>query len=504
MLDGSGGNMAAALVQMACLYRGRVAVRIPGLFPGLAPGLVPGLAPGLAPVHFRTFSLKKEPELEDNPFYNNYQEKIRRLRSSKPEEFKTLEENRLHKKKEPLGYSTQGEFIKKMEEELEKRDQLAAGGGAAGGFTKDKTLGSILNLDLTQDMTGEDISELWKKFYSTKDTISAVISAETFELLFSRAQSCPTFLFAVPHEEGYEFFLGQWSGQQLHFTSLINAQRLGDHAPSQLILYHYTEVQASKGVVLMTAERDPTFITVHQAQCLANQVQLFYGKQETFRLWCSSLQIAIECQVQKQCMELRATGPAPGRPLLVVTLYYDSLCPGCRVFLTQQLYPTWTLLKDIMTITLVPYTRELQSATSPFSCQHGGAECNTNMMEACILHLAGDASTHIINCMESSGNALHAARPCVEQYWPAGSWAGVEGCVGGGRGLQLIRGHARRTLELDPAHTHLPWITFDGEHSEEMQDKALSSLFHLVCDLYKGGKPPVCTGALVKLDRSLC
>ncbi|CAL8252024.1 unnamed protein product [Merluccius merluccius] len=251
MPDGSEGNMAAALVQIACLYRGRLAVRATGIRP---------LIPGLVPAHFRSFSLRKEPELEENPFYHKYQEKIRGLRSAKPEEFKTRVEQRHESKKEPLGQASQGEFVRRMEEELEKRDQLAASGGEAGRFTKDKTLGSILNLDQIQDKTGEDIAELWMRFYSTKDTISAVISTETFGLMFSRAQSCPTFLFAVPQQEGYEFFLGQWSGNQLHFTSLINAQTLGDHAPSQLILYHYTELQDSKGLILMTAEMDPKFI----------------------------------------------------------------------------------------------------------------------------------------------------------------------------------------------------------------------------------------------------
>lgn len=32
------------------------------------------------------------------------------------------------------------------------------------------------------------------------------------------------FLYALPRKEGYEFFVGQWSGTELHFTSLINVQ----------------------------------------------------------------------------------------------------------------------------------------------------------------------------------------------------------------------------------------------------------------------------------------
>ncbi|KAG7220026.1 hypothetical protein INR49_000675 [Caranx melampygus] len=237
MCDGSDGNMAAAMVQMSCLYRGMLAVRATGIRP---------LIPGLVSAQFRAFSVRKEPELEENPFYSKYQDKIQKLR----------------------------------------REKMAASDGASGGFTKNKTLGSILNMDMIQDKTGEEVAELWMKYYSTKDTISAVIPTQIYETIISRSESCPMFLYALPQREGYEFFVGQWSGHELHFTSLINVQTMGENAPSQLILYHYPELRQEKGIVLMTAEMDPKFITVHQAQCLANQVQLFYGtqRQETYRL----------------------------------------------------------------------------------------------------------------------------------------------------------------------------------------------------------------------------
>lgn len=244
------------------------------------------LIPGLVPAHFRAFSVRKEPELEENPFYNKYQDKIRKLRSAKPQEYKARLEKRHDAKSEVLGHSKQAEFVRLMEQELEKRDKMAAGDGASGGFTKNKTLASIFNMEMIKDKTGEEIAELWMKYYSTKDTVSAVIPAQIYEMIFSRSKSCPTFLYALPQKEGYEFFLGQWSGHELHFTSLINVQTMGENAPSQLILYHYPDLKEEKGIVLMTAEMDPKFITVHQAQCLANQVQLFYGtqRQETYRL----------------------------------------------------------------------------------------------------------------------------------------------------------------------------------------------------------------------------
>ena len=35
----------------------------------------------------------------------------------------------------------------------------------------------------------------------------------------------------------------------------------------------------------------------------------------------------------------------PG-PKVRVELYYESLCPGCRNFLTTGLYPAWDKLRD--------------------------------------------------------------------------------------------------------------------------------------------------------------
>uniref|UniRef100_A0A3Q2UZK6 ATP synthase mitochondrial F1 complex assembly factor 1 n=1 Tax=Haplochromis burtoni TaxID=8153 RepID=A0A3Q2UZK6_HAPBU len=283
--------MAAAMVQMSCLYRGMLAVRATG---------IRTLIPGLVPVQFRAFSVRKEPELEENPYYSKYQDKIQKLRSAKPQEYKTRLEKRHEANKEVLGHSKQAEFVRFMEQELEKRDKMAAGDATSGGFTKNKTLGSILNLEMIKDKTGEEIAELWMKYYSTKDTVSAIIP----------------FLYALPQKEGYEFFVGQWSRHELHFTSLINVQTLGENAPSQLILYHYPDLKEEKGIVLMTAEMDPKFITVQQAQCLANQVQLFYGTQrrETYRLVEMFNHHPAEFKHMSVIAELEQSGLGPANP----------------------------------------------------------------------------------------------------------------------------------------------------------------------------------------------
>ncbi|NWH19522.1 ATPF1 factor, partial [Grus americana] len=214
-------------------------------------------------------------------------ESLFRFRSS-PDVFESRMEKRNEVKKQPVGYSSQGEFIRCMEEKA-RPIFFAEGLGtktSKGGFTKDKTLDSILDVEMVKEKSAEEIKEIWNQYFSAKHTVYAVIPAEKFDLIWKRAQKCPSFLYALPRKEGYEFFVGQWSGTELHFTSLINIQTQGETAPSQLVLYHYPELQKEKGIVLMTAEMDSKFLVVHEAQCLANQVQLFYAtdRSETYEL----------------------------------------------------------------------------------------------------------------------------------------------------------------------------------------------------------------------------
>ncbi|XP_035107278.3 ATP synthase mitochondrial F1 complex assembly factor 1 isoform X1 [Callithrix jacchus] len=292
------GGAGPAVLQVAGLYRGLCAVRSRALGLGL-----------VSPAQLRVFSVRRgsgrpeggadgsgvgaEAELQANPFYDRYRDKIQQLRRSDPAAFESRLEKRSEFLKQPVGHSRQGDFIKCVEQ---KTDALGKQ-SVSRGFTKDKTLSSIFNIEMVKEKTAEEIKQkdafaspstviIWQQYFAAKDTVYAVIPEEKFDLIWNRAQSCPTFLCALPRREGYEFFVGQWTGTELHFTALINIQTRGEAAASQLILYHYPELKEEKGIVLMTAEMDSTFLNVAEAQCIANQVQLFYAtdRKETYGL----------------------------------------------------------------------------------------------------------------------------------------------------------------------------------------------------------------------------
>ncbi|XP_033820673.1 gamma-interferon-inducible lysosomal thiol reductase [Periophthalmus magnuspinnatus] len=221
--------------------------------------------------------------------------------------------------------------------------------------------------------------------------------------------------------------------------------------------------------------------------------------------WCRSLEIAIQCKVLKQCMELRAVAPPPNAAPVSVSVFYQSLCPAWRHFLSQQLFPTWTMLRDILSVHLVPYSASKDVPSESFvPCQRQEPECSVNMIEACVVELTGASGLEIISCMESSADVVSAARACLHLYAPALSWASVQSCVNGSRGPLLVNRSGAAARALSPAPSHLPWVTFNGVYTDEQQDRAMSSLFTLVCQLYQGIKPPVCTGVPVHLDRGYC
>lgn len=57
-----------------------------------------------------------------------------------------------------------------------------------------------------------------------------------------------------------------------------------ENAPECLTLTHYTEFKDSKGIVLMRGEYDKNVINASEAQCLANQLQLYYRTNDPSKL----------------------------------------------------------------------------------------------------------------------------------------------------------------------------------------------------------------------------
>ncbi|UJR08894.1 hypothetical protein I4U23_013148 [Adineta vaga] len=211
--------------------------------------------------------------------------------------------------------------------------------------------------------------------------------------------------------------------------------------------------------------------------------------------WCESKEIAQACDVTEQCKayvwKTRVNGERVN-----LSVYYETLCPDCRQFITSQVWNAYQSILDIVNITFVPYgnARELyrpETKLYQFYCQHGAEECYGNLIHACLINFYPQSEQHMpfIYCMESTeGEMETVATECAQKS--AVDYDQITACTHSRLGNQLQHEYAVQTENLQPPHQYVPWITLNGEHTEDMQKQAEKDLIGLICKSYKGSDPP--------------
>ncbi|GAM21886.1 hypothetical protein SAMD00019534_050610, partial [Acytostelium subglobosum LB1] len=145
-------------------------------------------------------------------------------------------------------------------------------------------LKEIVKLEKLQGETPEAIKEIWLKYHSAKDSICAVIPAETYNKMKLRAKSCPLFVFPLPGDKGYISILYQWQEDTFMYTFLDQYKKYTINAVPWLSAAHYTDLIESKGIVLMRADPNLEVLNTIQAQFLYNQTQMFLLDDKKFNI----------------------------------------------------------------------------------------------------------------------------------------------------------------------------------------------------------------------------
>lgn len=61
----------------------------------------------------------------------------------------------------------------------------------------------------------------------------------------------------------------------------------------------------------------------------------------------------------------------------------------------------------------------------------------------------------------------------------------ITACTHSRLGNQLQHANAVLTENLQPPHQYVPWITINGEHTDDMEKEAEKDLIGLICKSYK-------------------
>lgn len=214
----------------------------------------------------------------DNPYYKKYADKIKELERQNPEKFKRRQDE-----------VSQNEVPTKTSEVKQHPNDAQGDSQDDRRSQQEPTYvrPSKFDADAIRELrsrckTTSELADAWKSLHAERDAVCAVIPSSVYDTIRERARDYPVFLYPLPRNGGYEFVLSQFVGDQCHMTPLANYQRHGSEAPACLALSYWTQLASSEegAVVLMSGEYDAKVIGPAEAQCLVNQLQLYYGKNE--------------------------------------------------------------------------------------------------------------------------------------------------------------------------------------------------------------------------------
>merc|ERR1712165_497823 len=155
---------------------------------------------------------------------------------------------------------------------------------------------------------------------------------------------------------------------------------------------------------------------------------------------------------------------------VVVSLYYETLCPYCKAWINDELIPTYEKLQQYMTVEFVPYGNAHQFPNGDswrFTCQHGPSECKGNIQQSCLLKYVPhqDEFIYAIHCIEESGSVTSEANieKCLRSHTDASGETinTIMDCADSEEGIQLHHEYGVETESLVPQQTYVPWVTFN-------------------------------------------
>eukprot|EP01084_Bolivina_argentea_P185143 319290_1 len=155
----------------------------------------------------------------------------------------------------------------------------------------------------------------------------------------------------------------------------------------------------------------------------------------------------------------------------------------------------------MVNISIYPYgnANERQSGGKwTFNCQHGANECNGNMVETCMINLAGFDQNQFMDFILqyeaklrlSSSNPYATAKTVFDGIKTNVSWTDMQSCMGtsgakGGKNGNVFE-HQMALWTAQTHHQYTPWITLNGKHSDDIQNSCTSSTLQCTCNVYKG------------------
>ncbi|XP_075989188.1 GILT-like protein 1 isoform X2 [Anticarsia gemmatalis] len=170
-----------------------------------------------------------------------------------------------------------------------------------------------------------------------------------------------------------------------------------------------------------------------------------------------------------------------------IAVYYESLCPDSKAFITQQLAPVWRDFRGVVKVKLVPYgksTHDKVNGKWQFNCHHGADECYGNKVQACILKdrsLQDTEKMELVICLMSQASPDKSLDTCLTQVNKMDESSKLKRCASGDQGDNLLATYGDKTDNVMRPLSFVPTVIINEKFDQTTQDEAFSNLKAAVC-----------------------
>ena len=213
-------------------------------------------------------------------------------------------------------------------------------------------------------------------------------------------------------------------------------------------------------------------------------------KEEQHELYGDSIVIKVEEKEQQKPVEEKKDPNKPFHSRVKVELFMESLCPDTHRFVKSSLSKVAhdRSIMDVIDLNMYIFGKGSQISREPqqFSCQHGPAECQGNLVENCFIKYTnpGDAIDALI-CLHDrrkfDENAITECSKDLED--PQGIRDNVLNCIKG-EGKYLLQ----KAFDKTPHLSYVPSMRIN----KGKVVPASMNLKEVICQQWKGDKPASC------------
>ncbi|PRP84562.1 hypothetical protein PROFUN_05897 [Planoprotostelium fungivorum] len=140
------------------------------------------------------------------------------------------------------------------------------------------TLDAYVKRELLDKETPEGINFIWVNYFRNKPVLSAVLPGDMWKNLLDKTSKYPTMIYPLPMDAGgHMMVFGRFDVEKkmINFTYLSTIKSLGELAAPFLVVQFFTDLQESKGLVLMKGDYQKQSVDSNQSLFLVNLWQVF-------------------------------------------------------------------------------------------------------------------------------------------------------------------------------------------------------------------------------------